>query len=118
LHTFWDSYGKTNSKIDRIKSHLALLRELSCSIAQVCNEEPDIQYGSAVIESLEICKKETEKLCDLVSTKSKSTHLASKKWSNLKITLKDKTIDKIESQLSGDITLLILALQPFYQYVV
>jgi hypothetical protein len=115
LHTFWDSCGQTNAKVDRIKSHLTLLQAVSCSIIQVCEEKPNIEYGNAVIESLEICKKETEKLCGLVSINSKGKNGGLRKWSRLKITLKDKTIDKIESQLSGDIMLLILALQPFYQ---
>jgi hypothetical protein len=117
LHTFWDSCGQTNAKVDRIKGHLALLQAISASIIQTCKEEPNIEYGNAVIESLAICKKETEKLCGLVSTNSKSRNGGLKKWSRVKITLKDKTIDKIESQLSGDIMMLILALQPFYQWV-
>jgi hypothetical protein len=120
LHAFWDTLESANSNIERIKDHLLLIQIVSASIVDVFNEEPSITCGESVTKSLEICKTRTERLgrqvksCVLDGAKGQSK----RGWATFKTALKDKTTQKIESQLRGDVMMLLLTLQPFFQSVV
>ena len=116
FHTFWDTLGTANSNIERIKDHLLLMQIISANIIDISNEEPSITCGEGVTKSLDACKTRTENLemqiksCVLDEAKGQSK----RGWASFKTALKDKTIQKIESQLRGDVMMLLVTLQPFF----
>ncbi|TVY87209.1 hypothetical protein LAWI1_G008024 [Lachnellula willkommii] len=95
------------------------MQTISASIIDIANQEPSIDCGEGVTKSLEICKTRTENLekqinsgiLDGVQRQSK------RGWRSFKATLKDKTIQRIESQLRGDVMMLLVTLQPFFHHV-
>lgn len=117
FHTFLTTCGQTGSRILRITENLALFQTIATDIIAICEENDHIDCGDAVLRSLRTCKKDTEDLHDLVASHTFDkfrTGFRRRKLAVLKIVLKDKTIEKIEAQLNGDVKMLLLALQPFY----
>jgi hypothetical protein len=117
LHEFWQTYEDVDSDVERIKNHLSILQAISTSVADICTENPDMKCGNEVFRSLEVCTTRLEKL----SGYTKSSRLGKKLvrtrkyWSALKWTVKAKATRVVESQLRGDVMILLLALQPFFQ---
>jgi hypothetical protein len=116
-YDLWETFEATDSRIERIKDHLLLIQIVSRSIIDVCNQEPRISCGDSVIRSLRGCHERTEKLEKYVRTYTQNQRgsAARRSWKTLKVTLKDKAIQKAESQLYGDVMMLLLMLQPFFQ---
>jgi hypothetical protein len=119
LHTFWQSFGESGSDVERIKDHLATLHAVAATIADICQQEPEIQHAKSVINSLLACKSRTDKLAQLTRNIGVDREVGrwEKSWINLRATVKDKSIRKIEAQLNRDVMMLLLALQPFFQSV-
>jgi hypothetical protein len=119
LHTFWQSFEDPGSDVERIKDHLATLHAIAASIAEACQQEPHIHHADSVISSLTACKARTEKLTHLMRDigSNKLAGRWEKGWISLRANLRDKTIRRIESDLYGDVMMLNLALQPFFQSV-
>jgi hypothetical protein len=117
LHNFWQSIEESGSDVERIKNHLTTLQAVAATIAETCQQEPQIYYAEAVIRSLLTCKARIEKLTHLTRNIGADGREGrwSKSWTGLRTTIKDKTIRKFEVQLNGDLMVLILALQPFFQ---
>jgi len=117
VHSFWDSIGDSTPKIERIKDLLLLMQVISTSIIEICNEEPRVKCGDAVFRSLDVCKTRADKLEKMIANHGLSSRLTQSKrrWSTVKLKLKERTIDKIETQLGTDVTMLLLTLQPFFQ---
>ena len=117
LHTLWQSFEQSSSDVNRIIGHLATLQAIAATIAQTCQQEPEIRYAESVINSLLACKARTEELNRLTRNRKNDGRQGrwDKGWTNLRATLKSKTIHKIETQLNGDVMMLLLALQPFFQ---
>ncbi len=69
--------------------------------------------------SLQVWKARTDKPDRLVGNivLYRDGNKSKLRWSTIKITLKDKIIRTIESQLKGDVMMLLLTLQQFYQSV-
>jgi hypothetical protein len=119
LHTFWQSFEDPGSDVERIKDYLATLHAIAASIAEACQQEPHIQHAESVISSLLACKSRTGKLTHLMRDIgfNKRAGRWEKGWMSLRANLRDKTIRRIESDLYGDVMMLTLALQPFFQSV-
>lgn len=117
LHTFWNSFEDAGSDIQRIKDHLTTLHAVATTIAETCQQQPQIKCNESVLSSLTACKASTERLSHLMRNIGKETRAGrwDRGWTKFRATLKDKTIQKIESQLNGDLMMLLLALQPFFQ---
>ncbi len=117
LHSFWQSLKDAGADVERIKYHLATLQAVAATIAETCQQEPQIQEAESVISSLLACKARTDKLVRLTRNigPGRVAGRLQKGWYTLRATIKDKTIRKIESQLNGDMMMLLLALQPFFQ---
>lgn len=117
LHCFWETLEATDSIIERIKDHLLLMQIVSANIVDISNEESNITCGDGVVKSLDICKTRTERLQKQVQRLASDGGKSQPRrgWATLKTALKDKTIQKIEDQLRGDVAMLLLALQPFFQ---
>jgi hypothetical protein len=117
LHIFWQSFEDSGSDVQRIKDHLATLQAVAATIAETCQQEPQIQYAESVISNLLACKARTDKLAHLIRNivQDRRAGRWEKGWISLRATVKDKTIRKIETQLNGDVMMLLLALQPFFQ---
>ncbi|CAG8961500.1 hypothetical protein HYFRA_00013850 [Hymenoscyphus fraxineus] len=120
LHTFLTDFGQAGPRIERIEDNLVLFQTIGESVAKVCEENTNIECGRAVLRCLEICKRDTELLHNTIAhhvNGSCSPSFRRRKITTLKTVLKDKTIEKIETQLNADVTMLLLALQPFYHTV-
>jgi hypothetical protein len=117
MHTFWQSIEHATSDIQHIKDHLTILRSISSTILEICKKQPQITCGDAVVKSLEVCKNRMDRLADLVQdlNERKNINLSKGYWSAFKATLKRKTVQEIEAHLRGDVMLLLLTLQPFFQ---
>ena len=119
LHTIWQSFENPGSDVERIKDYLARLHAIAASIAEAFQQEPHIQHAESVISSLHACKARTDKLTHLMRDIGfdKRAGRWEKGWMSLRANLRDKTIRRIESDLYGDVMMLTLALQPFFQLV-
>ncbi|TVY69025.1 hypothetical protein LSUE1_G009734 [Lachnellula suecica] len=119
LHAFWDAFEAADSNIERIKDHLLLIQIISASIIDTCNQEPGICCEEAVTRSIATCKSRTEKLESHLQkhVQHQSGSATKRSWTTLKWAVKDKTIQKVESQLRGDVMMLLLTLQPFFHHV-
>lgn len=117
LHAFWHSFENAGTDVERIKNHLVTLHAIAASIAETCQQEPQIKCTELVLSSLLACKARTEKLNHLVKNIGSDGRAGrcDKGWTSLRATLKDKTIRKFENQLNGDVMMLLLALQPYFQ---
>lgn len=117
LQTFWQSFEDGGSNVERIKDHLVTLHAIGAAVAETCQQEPQIGCTESVLKSLLACKARTDKLMHLTRNigQEKPRGRWNKRWTNLRATLRDKTIRKIENQLNGDVMMLLLALQPFFQ---
>jgi hypothetical protein len=117
LHTFWQSFEESHSDVERIKNHLSTLHAVAATIAEICQQEPQIHYADSIISSLFACKETTEKMTHLVRDLGADRRVGrwGKGWTSFRAAIKDKTIRKIETQLNGDVLLLNAALQPFFQ---
>lgn len=117
VHSFWDSISDVTPKVERIKDLLLLMQVISTSIVEICNEDPQVKCGDAVFKSLDVCKTRADKLEKMIANHGLSGSLTQSKrrWSTVKLKLRERTIDKIETQLGTDITMLLLTLQPFFQ---
>lgn len=117
LHTFWNSYEDVGSDVQRIKDHLTTLHAVAATIAETCQQHPQIKCNESVQSSMLACKVSTERLSHL--TRNIGNQTRPSRWerglTKFRATLKDKTVQKIESQLNGDVMMLLLALQPFFQ---
>jgi len=119
VYDLWDTFEATDSRINRIKEHLMLIQIISHSIIDICNQEPTISCGHEVLRSLRACQERTERLGEYVKKYNHNQDRNGPKrgWTTLKTTMKDKAIQKTESQLHGDVMMLLLMLQPFFQWV-
>jgi hypothetical protein len=117
MHTFWQTIEHATSEVEHIKDHLTTLRSISGTILEICEKQPQISCGSAVVKSLEVCKSKMDRLTIVVQdmTLSKDANTSKRHWSTFRATVKKKTIQNIESHLKGDVMLLLLTLQPFFQ---
>jgi hypothetical protein len=121
LQAFWQSFESANAKAKRIQDHLAILIAISSSLVDICKQQPHVTCGDAVIKALAACKERMDKLTDIAEriTMVKITPKPIKRWSSLKSTLKatleDKTIQNVEDEVSRDVMMLLVALQPFFQ---
>ncbi|KAF4633854.1 hypothetical protein G7Y89_g4265 [Cudoniella acicularis] len=116
---FWQSLRTIDDKAKRLQDHLSLIFTIANGIIEVYQEQPNIQCGEAVVKALQSCKERTESLEDLLRIRGplQGGGVVRRRWSSFKTLLKDKAIVEIESQLRGDVTMLLLALQPFYHQV-
>lgn len=115
-HHFWSSLEGSDTRITSIKDHLLLIQIVSTNIVDICKEEPGVKCGEAVVKSLRACKKRTDCMLNQISSCNNQAHgIVARNWSRFKQTLKEKTIQGIENQLRGDVMMLLLALQPFFQ---
>jgi hypothetical protein len=110
MHTFWHSIKNSASEVEYIRDHLAILRSVLSAILENCEGQPQVSCGEAVVKSLEVCKSRMGKLVKLMPQRDADKH-----WSALRVTVRRKTIQDIESHLRGDVMLLLLTLQPFFQ---
>ena len=119
MHNFWQTMEHATSEVERIKDHLTVLRSILGTILEICEKQPQISCGEAVLKSLEVCKSRMDRLANIVQDMAliKDANASKRHWSTFKATVKKKTIQDIESCLKGDVMLLILALQPFFLYV-
>jgi hypothetical protein len=117
LHTFWQSLEDSGSDVERIINHLSTLQTVATTIAETCQQETEIQDAESVISCLLACKARIEKLTHLMRNIGADSRRGrwDKGWASLRATIKDKTIRKIETQLNGDVLMLLLTLQPFFQ---
>jgi chromosome condensin MukBEF ATPase and DNA-binding subunit MukB len=117
LQAFCHSCGESNSNVERIKDHLTTLQAISATVAEACEEDPQIKCAESVINSLSACKARTEKLNDLMRSIGGNIHSGPwvKRWRTVRKVLREKTMQKIENQLRGDVIMLLLSLQPFFQ---
>ena len=117
LHTFWQSFEDAGSDVERIKDHLTTLHAVAATVAETCQQNPRVQCADSVTACLLACKSRIDKLSLLIQKmkSGKGVGRWEKGLSTLRATLKEKTIRKIEDQLSGDVAMLLLALQPFFQ---
>ncbi|KAG4434123.1 hypothetical protein IFR05_010403 [Cadophora sp. M221] len=119
LHTFFDSLGDSSANVERIKDHLQLMQIIPASINDICNEHPNLKCGDAVVKSIALCTKSVCKLHDLTNGLElpKSHGGFHTRWLRVKSTLGERTLQKFEEQLRGDVMMLLLALQPFFHDV-
>ncbi|RFU33075.1 hypothetical protein B7463_g3303, partial [Scytalidium lignicola] len=119
LYGLWDSFIEADSSIERIKDHLLVMQIISGSIIGICEDQPRLACGDAVLKSLQCCKARILKLEEVSHCKALGVepNFMKKNWVNLKLALKDKTIEKIESQLGSNVMMLLLSLQPFFHHV-
>jgi hypothetical protein len=117
IYDFWDSFTEADSNVERIKDNLLLMQIISSSILDICKNQPWLSCGDAVLKSLQCCKARVKKLEDLTQSKDLGveSNFIKRNWSSLKLVFKDKTIEKIQSQLESDVMMLLLTLQPFFQ---
>ena len=83
--------------IEHIKIHLVTLHAIAGSIAETCQQEPQLKCTELVLSSLLACKARTEKLNHLVKNIGSDGRAGrcDKGWAGLRATLKDKTIPYI-----------------------
>jgi hypothetical protein len=117
VHTFWESFEDAGSDVERIKENLVTLKAVAAIVANICQQEPQIQCLESVASSLLACKARTEKLTLMMRNIGTDRRAGrwEKGWTSLRATIKEKTILKLEHQLSVDLTILLFALQPFFQ---
>ncbi|TVY28427.1 hypothetical protein LHYA1_G002859 [Lachnellula hyalina] len=119
LHSFWDTLETANSNIERIKDHLLLMQTISNSIVDIANQEPNINCEESVTRSLDICKIRTRNLEKQINSGvlNGAGRKSKRGLSSFKTALKDKTIQNIESQLRGNVMMLLVSLQLFFHHV-
>lgn len=117
LHSFWQAFDHANSDVECINEHLATLEIIAAAIVVTCQQAPHIPCGQAVINSLLNCRTRAESLSNLVGglKLDDNANRPRRFWLAFKTTLKRGAIQDIEIQLRGDVMMLLLAVQPFFQ---